>query len=93
METSVKIRRLCLVKKQSISSVARQFNLSRTTVRKYLKQSDPMDALVQAMSGLEEGERIIYTLHIQGMADGAETKRLKKNAMQKSTSYAIKSKV
>ncbi len=41
METSVKIRRLCLVKKQSISSVARQFNLSRTTVRKYLKQSDP----------------------------------------------------
>ena len=41
METSVKIRRLCLVKQQSISSVARQFNLSRTTVRKYLKQSDP----------------------------------------------------
>ncbi|MCP4064134.1 MAG: IS21 family transposase [Gammaproteobacteria bacterium] len=41
METSVKIRRLCLVKKQSISSVARQFNLSRNTVRKYLKQSDP----------------------------------------------------
>ena len=41
METSVKIRRLCLVKKQSISSVARQFNLSRNTVRKYLKQSAP----------------------------------------------------
>jgi transposase len=41
METSVKIRRLCLIKKQSISSVARQFNLSRTTVRKYLKQNEP----------------------------------------------------
>ena len=43
-----------------------------------LKHSDPMDALVQAMSGLEEGERIIYTLHIQGVADAAEKKRLKK---------------
>ena len=41
METSVKIRRLCLVKGRTISSVARQFNLSRNTVRKYLKQSDP----------------------------------------------------
>ena len=41
METSVKIRRLCLVEGRTISSVARQFNLSRNTVRKYLKQSDP----------------------------------------------------
>ncbi|MCH7881611.1 MAG: IS21 family transposase [Proteobacteria bacterium] len=41
METSVKIRRLCLVKGRTISSVAREFNLSRNTVRKYLKQPDP----------------------------------------------------
>ena len=41
METSVKIRRLCLVEGRTISSVARQFNLSRNTARKYLKQSDP----------------------------------------------------
>lgn len=41
METSVKIRRLCLVEGRTISSVARQFNLSRMTVRKYLNQADP----------------------------------------------------
>lgn len=37
METALKIRRLCLVEGKSISEVARRFHLSRTTVRKYLK--------------------------------------------------------
>jgi len=41
METALKIRRLCLVEKKSISEVARKFQLSRTTVRKYLKDSQP----------------------------------------------------
>ncbi|MEO0439152.1 MAG: helix-turn-helix domain-containing protein [Pseudomonadota bacterium] len=37
METALKIRRLCLVEGKSISEVARRFHLSRTTIRKYLK--------------------------------------------------------
>jgi len=37
METALKIRRLCLVEGKTISEVARRFHLSRTTVRKYLK--------------------------------------------------------
>lgn len=41
METVLKIRRLCLVEGQSISEVARRFQLSRTTVRKYLKDPSP----------------------------------------------------
>ena len=41
METALKIRRLCLVEGKSISEVARRFQLSRTTVRKYLKDPDP----------------------------------------------------
>jgi transposase len=41
METVIKIRRLCLVEGKSISEVARRFQLSRTTVRKYLKDPDP----------------------------------------------------
>jgi transposase len=41
METALKIRRLCLVEKKSISEVARKFQLSRTTVRKYLQDSRP----------------------------------------------------
>lgn len=41
METVLKVRRLCLVEGQSISEVARQFHLSRNTVRKYLRQSSP----------------------------------------------------
>jgi transposase len=41
METALKIRRLCLVEGQSISEVARRFQLSRTTVRKYLKDASP----------------------------------------------------
>jgi len=41
METALKIRRLCLVEGKSISAVARRFHLSRTTVRKYLKDDQP----------------------------------------------------
>ena len=41
METALKIRRLCLVEGKSISEVARRFHLSRTTVRKYLKDDQP----------------------------------------------------
>ena len=41
METALKIRRLCLVEGKSISEVARRFHLSRTTVRKYLKDESP----------------------------------------------------
>ncbi len=41
METVIKIRRLCLVEGKSISEVARRFQLSRTTVRKYLKDPSP----------------------------------------------------
>lgn len=41
METALKIRRLCLVEGKSISEVARRFHLSRTTVRKYLKDARP----------------------------------------------------
>lgn len=41
METALKIRRLCLVEGKSISEVARRFHLSRTTVRKYLKDAQP----------------------------------------------------
>ena len=41
METVLKIRRLCLVEGQSISEVARRFQLSRTTVRKYLNDPGP----------------------------------------------------
>jgi len=41
METALKIRRLCLVEGKSISEVARRFHLSRTTVRKYLKDEQP----------------------------------------------------
>lgn len=41
METALKIRRLCLVEGKSISEVARRFHLSRTTVRKYLKDASP----------------------------------------------------
>ena len=41
METVLKIRRLCLVEGKSISEVARRFQLSRTTVRKYLKDPSP----------------------------------------------------
>jgi transposase len=41
METAIKIRRLCLVEGKSISEVARRFQLSRTTVRKYLKTPHP----------------------------------------------------
>ena len=41
METALKIRRLCLVEGKSISEVARRFHLSRTTVRKYLKEDQP----------------------------------------------------
>lgn len=39
METTLKIRRLCLVEGKPISEVARNFQLSRTTVRKYLKDA------------------------------------------------------
>ena len=41
METALKIRRLCLVEGKSIGAVARRFHLSRTTVRKYLKDDQP----------------------------------------------------
>ncbi|WP_295436751.1 helix-turn-helix domain-containing protein, partial [Thiolapillus sp.] len=41
METLAKIRRRHEVNGESISEIARRFNLSRNTVRKYLKQSDP----------------------------------------------------
>ena len=41
METAIKILRLCLVNGKSISEVARRFQLSRTTVRKYLKDATP----------------------------------------------------
>lgn len=41
MEIVLKIRRLCLVEGKSISEVARRFQLSRTTVRKYLKDPRP----------------------------------------------------
>jgi len=41
METVLKVRRLCLVEGKSISEVARRFQLSRTTVRKYLKDASP----------------------------------------------------
>lgn len=41
METVIKIRRLCLVEGKSISEMARYFQLSRTTVRKYLKDPNP----------------------------------------------------
>ena len=37
METIVKLRRRHLVKGESISAIARDFRLSRNTVRKYLK--------------------------------------------------------
>ena len=39
METVLKVRRLCLVEDRSQSSVARDLHLSRTTVRKYLKDA------------------------------------------------------
>ena len=41
METVLKIRRLCLVEGKKISEVARRFQLSRTTVRKYLNDPGP----------------------------------------------------
>jgi len=41
METIAKIRRRHEVNGESISEIARRLNLSRNTVRKYLKQSDP----------------------------------------------------
>lgn len=41
METVLKIRRLCLVEGRSISFVARQYQLSRNTVRKYLGEESP----------------------------------------------------
>ncbi len=41
METALTIRRVCLVEGKSISEVARRFQLSRTTVRKYLKGGEP----------------------------------------------------
>ena len=41
METILKIRRLCLVDKLSISEVARRFQLSRNTVSKYLSDDSP----------------------------------------------------
>ncbi|WP_419585356.1 IS21 family transposase, partial [Thiolapillus sp.] len=41
METIAKIRRRHEVNGESISEIARRFNLSRNTVRKYLNQSDP----------------------------------------------------
>ena len=41
METVLKIRRLCLVEGEKISEVARCFQLSRTTVRKYLNDPSP----------------------------------------------------
>ena len=40
METITKIRRLRLVKGQSISAIARDLNLSRNTVKKYLNTTD-----------------------------------------------------
>ncbi len=43
METVTKIRRRHKVNGESISSIARDLNLSRNTVKKYLKQSDPPD--------------------------------------------------
>ncbi|MEW7980693.1 MAG: IS21 family transposase [Candidatus Sedimenticola endophacoides] len=43
METVTKIRRRHKVNGESISSIARDLNLSRNTVRKYLKQSEPPD--------------------------------------------------
>ena len=41
METLAKIRCRHEVNGESISEIARRFNLSRNTVRKYLNQSDP----------------------------------------------------
>ena len=41
METVTKIRHRHLVKGESISGIAQDLNLSRNTVKKYLKQSDP----------------------------------------------------
>ena len=41
METISKIRRRHLVKGETISGIARDLNLSRNTVKKYLKQTDP----------------------------------------------------
>ncbi|MCH7672018.1 MAG: helix-turn-helix domain-containing protein [Proteobacteria bacterium] len=41
LETALKVRRLCLVEGQSIAEVARRFQLSRNTVRKYLRHSAP----------------------------------------------------
>jgi len=41
METIARIRRRHEVNGESISEIARRLNLSRNTVRKYLKQSDP----------------------------------------------------
>lgn len=41
METVLKVRRLCLVEGRTQSSVARDLRLSRTTVRKYLKDASP----------------------------------------------------
>jgi len=41
METATKIRRRHLVDGESISALAREFHLSRNTVKKYLKQAEP----------------------------------------------------
>ncbi|MEJ1379255.1 MAG: IS21 family transposase [Candidatus Sedimenticola sp. (ex Thyasira tokunagai)] len=41
METVSKIRRRHLVKGETISGIARDLSLSRNTVKKYLKQTDP----------------------------------------------------
>lgn len=41
METAMKIRRLVLVDGQSIHSVSRSTGISRTTIRKYLKDESP----------------------------------------------------
>ncbi|MES9822612.1 MAG: IS21 family transposase [Candidatus Thiodiazotropha sp.] len=43
METVSKIRRRRLVKGESISGIARDLNLSRNTVKKYLNQTEPPD--------------------------------------------------
>lgn len=43
METIAKVRRRYEVNEESISGIARDLNLSRNTVKKYLKQTDPPD--------------------------------------------------
>jgi len=49
-----------------------------------IKKADPLSSIVQAMGGLREGERIIYTLHVDGMMPDMARKKLREEITRSS---------